>query len=390
MTLQCVSADLASGTVLADLPAVELGDGATLTQTLSNYDTVVARLNLPGAPENWDRATMPGGAVLAFYDDSTLPDGTLPQAIEWAGWVPKRHRDGGVDAVDLSLSTLEKYLDRRYVGDQTITAGTPWATAAAAMVNFWAVTGGGSGLRGIDLLTAVATAPGETLAEDLVWQNTDNVSVFGRLTELTTQYGGDFTVTWAWGANQATLVPTLYVGPRIGQATMSGMQPAVTFDLPGCITAVTMDEDYGDEFGGNVVTAYSNGQGTYTPYSSPQAASNLLGRPAFELRISPASSVTSTTRLNRFATQQVALTAPGAQPIALTYSRSNDTGRKYGVDWQLGDDIGYVIGGYADDGTDLVPAFPNGGITGTGRVTQVEISDSEITPVFAQPTTYGL
>jgi hypothetical protein len=61
-----------------------------------------------------------------------------------------------------------------------------------------------------------------------------------------------------------------------------------------------------------------------------------------------------------------------------------------GVDWNLGDTIGYNIGGLDANGNDTVPAFP-GGVSGTGRAIGYTLAVSEtsiLTPVLAAPTTY--
>jgi hypothetical protein len=61
---------------------------------------------------------------------------------------------------------------------------------------------------------------------------------------------------------------------------------------------------------------------------------------------------------------------------------------KLNVDWFLGDDVGYQLGGLDSNGNDTFPSFP-GGLSGVARAVgyQIEISDTPIiTPVIAGPS----
>lgn len=378
--LRWVSADLRTGVVIADLPSIV--PTWPLRRTISNYDTGQVTLHLDGAPVNWQRAVKPGAAVLACYDDQIYPDGTQPNPIQWAGYVTSIDPQVADSTVVVYLTTLEGYLNRRYVRDGTYSAG--WQSIVASLIGSY-VTGGT--LPGITLLLNHPDA-GTAPTNPLVWQNTDNATVFTRINQLIGEFGGEFTINWSWAATGRSLVPTLQFGPRIGQAATAGLGPAVTFDLPGCITAASQPWSYADGDGANVITYYSSGQGTVTPYAPDAVAADFDDRPAFEFRDSPVPSVTDTTRLFTFAGQAMKVLGPGAKPLSLTVTRQNDFGRTYGIDWQMGDDVGYSIGGLDDQGQDTVLAFP-GGITGTGRVIAVEMVDeSTLTPILYQTSIY--
>jgi hypothetical protein len=369
--LQWVSADLASGRVIADLPALDVD--WPLRDTISDVDTATMHLQLDGAPENWLRATEPGAAVLACYDDR---DESLP--IQWAGYVTMRHRDGAQDVVDLSVATLEAYLDRRYVPDRTYSSG--WRAIVNSLVVNYVQAGPLGGIALQVSYDGAGTAPDTAF----IWQNTDNASVKNRIDQLIGQFGGEYTIRWAWSADSQSIVPTLYLADRLGSTAAAGLGPSVTFEMPGAISAVSMDEDYSAGSGANTVVAYSSGQGDYTPYAPPVTSTAAQDRPTFEFRYSPVPSETRTSRLQSFARQALSILGAGARTFSLSIDRSNDEHVRYGVDWQLGDDIGYSIGGTGPDGRDLVTAFP-GGLTGVARPIAVEVGENDVTPIFAQP-----
>lgn len=383
MTRQWVSADLRTGRVIADLPSVDVD--YPLRRTLSNFDTATGHLYLDGAPPNWVRATLEGAAVLACYDDVILDDGTQPRAIEWAGYVTGCTPAAEDDKVDLSLTTLEGYFDRRYVEDETYAGG--WRAIVADIVTKY-VTDAGTD-PGLQLLALDYSGDGAAPDGPLVWQNTDNATVLSRINQLIGQFGGEFTVEWAWSGDGQSLVPTLVFGDRIGQvATLAS--PAVTFEIPGMVATAQQSRDYSDGRGANKVVAFSSGEGTVTPYAPPVYAADLQGRPTFEYRYSPKTSESDLTVLASYARQALKILAPGAQSVTVSLASTDPAamrGRRLGVDWRIGDDVGYVIGGVGQDGKDTVPAFP-GGLVGVGRVIAYELNDTTVNPIFADPVIY--
>ena len=107
MTLAWLSVDARSGGVLADLPDLDV---PKVSRSICRYDSTTATLPVPTAPEGWELATRPGGAVMILLSDE--------QPI-WGGLVTQRTRGSG-DTLDLALATLESYFDRRFVGDVTL------------------------------------------------------------------------------------------------------------------------------------------------------------------------------------------------------------------------------------------------------------------------------
>jgi hypothetical protein len=374
MTYQWVAASLTTGNVLDDLSTFV--PDYPLRSTLSNYDTATGTLYLDGASPDWARSIKAGASVLACYDD------TDPQlAIQWAGYVTKTDPDSATDSVKLDLVTLEGYLTRRYVPDVTYTAAAWGRNAIVADLVSKYVAAGAGGLPGVPLSVVQVGGGGPAPTVDLVWQNADNATVLARMSTLFAQLGGEYAITWAWSGapGQGPLVPTLTVGDRIGVSSGTGV-PAVTLDQPGPIVSVNMPIDYGDGAGANHVTAYSNGSGTYTPYSAPSIATVSDDRPVFEYRWSPASSETNTTVLGKYATQALGLLSPGARPLSVVLALEElTTGRRYGTDWNRGDDVGYHV--------DPCLAFPDG-LDGTARVIVADLGATTLTPTFAQPEIY--
>jgi hypothetical protein len=383
--LQCSAFDLKTRRNIADLPSVV--PDWPLPTVLSNYSTATAKLYLDGAPPNWQRATMEGAALLAFYDDD---DGLPQHAIQWAGWVNGATPQASQDVVELSLVTLEGYFDRRYQGDVTFGSTWGWRAVIDYMVTHNVATFTEPGIDGLLLDyagdgTLVAPDP----ANPLVWQNTDNATVLGRMQQLIGQFGGEFTVEWAWSADGQSLIPTLVMGDRIGQvATLAS--PAVTFQYPGLLDDASQARDYSDGRGANKIVAFSSGEGTVTPYADPVYAADFEGRPTFEYRYSPKTSESDLTVLASYARQAMKILGPGARPITVSLATTDPNamqGRRFGSDWRMGDDVGLVIGGIGQDGKDTVPAFP-GGISGVVRVIGVNRYEATISPTLAEPTIY--
>ena len=410
MTLQWLASDLATGVVLADLPS--LACDWPLRRTIGQYDTGTAHLALDGAPPNWTRATMPGAAVLHCYDD-----GDPALTLQWSGIVLSRTRNGTQDVVDLSLATGESYLARRYVGDVVYTAQSQASIVADLVARFVADTNG---------MPLTVQSTGGATARTITYQATDNATVYDRLQALSQLQGGpEWMLTWQW-SDSTTILPVLVVADRLGASPVGGLAPAAVFAMPGCLVDATLVEDYTDGKGANTVTTYGTGQGSVTPVSSPQSVA-LNGRPKFELRYQPTSNVSSTADLNSYAAAAAARLADGARALTLVAALTAPGTPMFGRDWQLGDDIGYSIGGTRAAATtavsggtaaapasssmsggtattppsggivggravaapvggaaeiEVVPAFP-GGYSGTARAIAVELTDKTVTPILA-------
>lgn len=373
MTQRWLAASLTSGAVILDAVAFE--PQWPLRRSLSNYDTATGTYYLDHAPPDWQQAIAAGVSVLAMYDEDDEQ-----RSIQWAGYITHDDPDSARDAVDLNLTTLEGYLDRRYVGDITYAVTNGWQrdTVIADLVAKYVNTAGS--IPGVPIQVVQCSSGGPALTVDLVLQNADNATVLTRINELIGQYGGEFAIEWTWAADGKTLVPVLFVGDHIGTASSTGV-PSVTLEQPGPILSVRYPTDYSAGAGANICTAYSSGQGKVTPYSPTQQVADFAGRPAFEDRFQPKASEPDVATLTKYAQQRLAVLSPGAQPLTVTLAlEALSAGRRFGLDWAIGDDLGWAV--------DPCKAFPQG-LSGVGRVIAAEFTDDKtLTPIFADPSVY--
>ena len=134
---------------------------------------------------------------------------------------------------------------------------------------------------------------------------------------------------------------------------------------------------------------------TATADARPQSPVQLAtddGRPTYETRFSPSTSIVETATLTDHASKALAALATGAN--ALTLSAAVAAAPKLGTDWVLGDDIGYLIGGleadprarwtpgYSDAFSDLFSDFFGGTPTGLMVKTLVNPNGRPSVPSF--------
>jgi len=370
-TLAWLSTELTTGLVIADLPDLggESGGALTLKQTMGRYEQVNVSLPLPTAPENWRRATLHGAACMVLLQDD------IPV---WGGFVNRRPRDEG-DVVTMPLMTAEGYLDRRYVGDMTF-VNVDQNLIVKAVVEAYVATGSNGG---IPIRVQIVGGPGKLRTR--TYMDKDDKTVYSALQELSGVIDGP---EWMIGLEHLTgperYTFVLYVGNRLGNAVAPGLGPSATFEMPGGVKSFLALEDFGAGSGANDVMAYSSGQGDDRPQSPRQVFADP-NRPTFEYRYSPSSSIQEIDTLTDHAAGRLQLMANGANILSLTAIL--DDSPKLGVDWGIGDDIGYQLGGIDSSGKDTVPAFP-GGLGGVTRALGYELELSAtptITPIIEKP-----
>lgn len=367
--LQWIATEMKTGKVIADLPDLD-GDSGPLTvkQTIGRYEQVTAELPIPTAPENWTRATLQGGTTLVLLQDD------VPV---WGGYISRRPRDAG-DTVQLSLMTMEGYLDRRFVGDQVFTATGQNSIIQTLVTNY--VVAGSNG--GIPMRVQIVNGGVGTL-RDRTYFDKDDKTVYSVMQDLSGVIGGpEWTIGWEHQTNPERYTPVLYIGNRIGSPVTAGMGANATFEIPGGINDFSLAEDFGASAGANDVMAYSSGQGDSRPQSPRQVLTDP-DRPTFEYRYSPSTSISDVSTLTSHAQARLGQMFGGSNVLAM--SAILDDSPKLGTDWFIGDDIGYQIGGYDSDGKDTVPSVP-GGLAGIARAVGWELETSAtpiITPILA-------
>ncbi len=369
MGLSWVATEARTGAIIADLPdlAVE-----RVKRSLGRYEVSPAFLPVPTAPVNWERATLPGGSNLILLADN--PDDPAHGIPVWGGMVTRRTRGHG-DTVSLSLATLEAYLDRRFVGDVLFT-GVGQNDIILDLIENYIV------LDGIPIRVQNTTA-GVGMLRDREYKDQDDMTVYSALQNLMGVIDGpEWTIEWEWQHLPERITPILYVGDRIGVAVPEGLGPAATFEIPGPVSEISYVEDYSDGKGANDVVATSSGQGDVRPQSAHQVVEDLE-RPTFEFRYTPSTSITEVATLTEYAVGAVTALATGTSSVAL--SAAQTAAPRLGVDWAIGDDVGYQIGGHDENGRDTVPAFP-GGFSGVARAIGWELTLGNtpiLTPILA-------
>lgn len=398
--LTWVATDLKTGVLLADLPDLDVD---SVKQTLGRYESATASLPLPTAPENWQRATLEGASVLWLLSDG------MPV---WGAMVTEPNLSEG-DTVELSIATQEAYLDRRFGGDEVFVQ-VGQNVIIKTLVEKYAVLGPNGG---VPFRVQFTTAGNGTL-RDREYKDADDKTLYSILTDLMGIDGGpEWTVGGEWQHNPERITPVLYVGDRIGKAVTAGLGPAATFEMPGCVSSFVLVRSYAGGKGANSVMAVSTASAAVRPQSPPQLSTDPT-RPTFEHRYTPSTSITEVSTLTDHAVAALAILANGSAVIAL--SAEVGSAPVLGLDWAIGDDIGFSVGGLEDDprtriahdifsdifsdifgqtgvvkvnpaGRDIVPAFP-GGLTGIARNIGWELTLGEtpiVTPTLLSATLKG-
>jgi hypothetical protein len=367
---QWLATEMKTGAVIADLPLLAGDDGGPLKikQTMGRYETLTPTLPLPKAPENWQRATLHGATVLNLLQDD------VPI---WGGYINRRPRTAG-DQMELPLVGIEGYLDRRWIGNVSYT-GIGQNSIVQSLIAAY-VTAGSNG--GIPLRVEVVNG-GAGMLRDRTYFDKDDKTVYSGLQELAAVIGGvEWTIGWEHLTNPERYTPVLYIGDRLGRAVSPGLAPAATFEIPGALNEFLHMQDYSAGAGANDVMAYSSGEGNLRPQSPRQVFADP-DRPTFEHRFSPSSSITNVDTLTGHAQGKLSLMTGGTESLALSAIAS--AAPVLGVDWKLGDDVGFQLGGLDANDADTVPGLP-GGLTGTARAVgwELELSDNPIiTPILA-------
>lgn len=360
--LQWVAVDVVSGAVIDYLPNLIVTSGS-LAVTIGRYETATVQLPLDNPPPAWQAVCgeYTSALIALDADENPLWGGIVDQASESVSATDP-------DAVDLRLVTAEGYFDRRYLADRAFAATGQNAIAANLIASF-VVNGPGLPAR------IVGGAGG--VARDRGYLDTDDKTVYSALQDLMSDEGGvEFAVGWEWQHAPERITPVVYLGGTadgtIGTAPAPGQRPNATFDLPGCVQSVKRVRDFASGRGASKVRAYGATAGTGRLFAD-STASNLLGRPLVEYRFTPSTTITDTATLKRHAAQAQSALNDGSQ--SLTLAAAVASAPRFGVDWFLGDTIGYDL---------HAPAWPNG-LTGTARCIGVQLDPAGVTvsPVLA-------
>jgi hypothetical protein len=309
--------DWPSGRIVAELPG--LTATGPLARRLGTYTTTSFSLDLAARTPDWIPATQEGRALVVA---------TIDDVPTWAGIVLPRAR-GSAKGSDLSATTVEGYLARRYTPD-LVFAGADLSTIAAGLLAAVQPT--------VPCLDITTTLTGVTASR--TYRDSDDKTVLANLTELMGQSGGpEFTIDPTWAPDRTGFRLAARVAPRIGSQTTV---PTAVFDYPGPVADYAEHGSYEDGKGATVVRATGAGEGDTRAVSdtltSPYVAD---GWPVYEFRFSPGSDITDTAVLNSHAAAALALRAPGAS--SWSFVASTAEGPELGTEWQLGDRVRLLV-----------------------------------------------
>lgn len=366
MAYTWVACEARTGLVIADLPDLDCGK---VSAVIGGYTSTTATLPYPdtsnATPENWDRATQGGASYLVLLDDVT------DQPVQ--GYLIGKRVTDESDSLNISaMASLEAYFERRFIGDSTF-AKTGQNAIVAAIVNSYVTVGtnGGIPFRVLNLDGAPGTL------RDRTYTDISDKTVYSVLTELMGVAGGpEWTVTWEskYVGGQRFITPVLQVGTRIGVDPIAGLAPSATFDMPGAITTFSFEEDWTKDAGATDILATSTADADSRPQSTHVVIADP-SRPTFEYRFTPSTSITNIDTLQQHAAAQASILGAGLNTLSLT--AAVDDAPRLGVDWSIGDTIGWDI---------TAPRFPNG-LRGTSRAVGWELTLGDvdlITPVLPQ------
>ncbi|MCK9597815.1 MAG: hypothetical protein M0R06_02165 [Sphaerochaeta sp.] len=336
MGLSWVACSAKTGVVICDLPGLTVD---RISTAICAYTTATASLLIEATTDpDWERGTLPGGAYLVALD------GELPK---WGAIITKRPRAFG-KAVALSLATVEAYMDRRFISDDVSYTDEDQNAIIEDLVDTY--VGDSFPIR------VEATASATT--RDRTYKKASDKSIYSALVELAGVIDGpEWTVGWEASlavGGERMYTPVLYVADRLGTTPNEDMDPAVTFEHPGPVSSGTFTEDYSSGAGANDVLAVSTAIADVRPESSHAVYADA-SRPTYELRFTPSEGISDIDTLDEHAEATLARVQEGAVSLALVLDYG--TAPKPGVDWTLGDVVGFRV---------TSPEFP-GGLNGTAR-----------------------
>jgi hypothetical protein len=233
--------------------------------------------------------------------------------------------------VQVSLSTLESYLFRRYINTQL-----SWTDADPTQVGVDIL----GQVTGLAPLVIDAKMTGNNVVDGF-FDITDNKRVGEVLVDLSGLAGGvEWTVDLVWAdADHQQLSYVVRLAPRLGTA---GGVAATQWTMPGSVRDFTLIEDFGEETGANDVLALSSGEGDSKPRSTRYEDTALLAAFArFERRFTPATSITSLTTLDQYAEAELTATRLGLTQLNL--QANLDAAPRVNLDWWMGDDIDVTL-----------------------------------------------
>lgn len=349
---------LGDGRVIAELPDIT----GTVSRVLGRYTSASLQTPIPrGGP-----SAVPLDTVLqAMAPARTMIVAVVNDIPTWAG-IPLPRRRGTPATMRVGCVSVEGYLRHRSVRNHTWRQEDEASVIAAGLLaDAGDIAGVGNGIN------LIIDAPPTGRLRDRTYLASDRKTVYAALTELMgVRNGPEWTIDLDWTDSTMTAVALIArVRSRIGVAAAN---PSAIFETTadsvfasqGAADATyELLEDFSERRYGNYVVAYSSGEGEDQPASTPaiDTAALAAGSPIWERHFQPSSSIIEVDTLNDHAVAELARVKDGLRNLTIAARWSSYP--RYGVDWRLGDDIGW----------DLVGHGHPDGFTGQGRAIGFEL-----------------
>lgn len=326
MAYSWVAVQARTGRIITDLPGLSV---PTVGATLGDYWAGEGTLPVDGAPADWVQATAPMSTYLVLLDDAQ-------EHPIWGGWITQRQRTHE-PTVTLGVASWEHYLSRRFMGSWSYVNDDQCAMVLDIMGDFVLAYSAPEMVPPMLLLESA----GSTIARERTYEAASNKTILDVLQELSgVENGPEWTVTWRHLSDPERYVPVMSIADRIGNAVPAGLGPAATFEMPGPVASFQLVEDWTGSAAANNVIATSTADGETLPMSAAQVVEDP-DRPTLEYRFTPSTSITNIATLTSHAARALALKKDGSVAIALSAVR--ESAPRLGLDWGIGDDIGYRI-----------------------------------------------
>jgi hypothetical protein len=365
--------DLKTGVKLEPLPLKASGklpihigqlSTATFTCDLSELDADGSSLT----PVDFWNVTIPGRSMIAC--EAQYAGGGSD--VVWAGIVLLSSGGSSPDAT-LQCATPEAFFSRRSIITHTYSKDVPTDSDAKIMADLLA----DAAVEGLNIAVDVQG----TTTRNLRYKAKEYTKALAALQALSDlEDGAEWYIRPAWKTAEQLAVGLTFVGrPRLGSA---GNPPNARFDFPGCITDYDTTVDFTEGHGGNAVTPVADGGAAGTV--ARDEAGIAAGYPRWEQEVSK-TGVKTPTELAGLARSTLALNARGQTTHVMSIDAS--LGTRYLQDFQLGDDVSFIV--YGPESPDVAPPsyrHPEG-LVETVRVMGVEIDPSNDTfdPILWQP-----
>lgn len=348
---QFLAVSVVDGTVLAELPELQL---TRLSYRFEELTSETALLPWHDICRNWSEATMPYQvAVLLVRGDTVL----------WGGIVVKRERSFNSGGIDLTLVTVEHYLDSVHVGTHSY-SNRDQCDIVKDLVT--------STLAGHRFNLLVEASP-SGICRDRNYNAGSDKTLLSVLQELANVLNGPEWCTMWRRLDDGRYAPVLKVADHIGSSTV-----ATTFD-ESVMTAFTVTEDYTDGFGANWVLAVSTANAEERPQSDVMTV-DQPNRPIVEHVFQPSSGIVRKDTLNDHARSTLLQMMDGTRTIKMGLSLL--AAPMIYREWQPGDLISWDI----DDSRGFFTGFSKG----SARIVGYEIDFTgvwTITPVLQDEVT---